>query len=384
MGDVQQYLGVSRRRKTMRQPGKGYDYTNDQNTVQRVVSRLHPRRMQLSAVEVVQATPTTKTFIFERTDGPLPPFRAGQYINVFVDVDGVLTSRPYSIASAPGGNFIELTVRNKPGGFVAPYLINEIQVGDELETSGPAGQFYYEPLIDGDNLVFLAGGSGITPYMSMIRSLLEKRENKGEVNIQLLYGSRFPDDVIYEGELTELAAKHPNFHFSLVISEPPPDYNGLSGFLDVNLIQEQVGDVDGKTFYICGPNIMYDYCLASLSQLGVPPRRIKRELYGPPEDITSEPSWPEDISQGDVFTVEIAGGKTVLAPASEPLMNTLERHGILLPAVCRVGECSYCRVRLLTGEVYMPSYTGIRESDKKLGYIHTCVSYPLEDIKIRI
>jgi ferredoxin-NADP reductase len=384
LGDVQQYLAVSRRRKTMRQPGKGYDYTNDRDTVKRVVSRLHPKQMQLRAVEVKQATPTTKTFFLERMDGPLPPFRAGQYINVFVDVDGVLTSRPYSIASPPGNNLIELTVRDKPGGFVAPYLLDEIQVGDELETSGPAGQFYHEPLIDGDDLVFLAGGSGITPFMSMICDLLEDREKKDKVNIHLLYGSRLPDDVIYGMELAELANKHPNFRYSLVISEPPLGYNGRTGFLDVNLIREQVGEVDGKTFYICGPNIMYDFCLASLFQLGVPPRRVKRELYGPPADITSEPGWPEGISREDVFTVEIADGKSVLAPANEPLMNTLERHSIVLPAVCRVGECSYCRVRLISGNVYMPPYTGIRESDKQLGYIHACVSYPLENIQIRI
>ena len=132
MGDIQQYLVVSRRRRSLRQPNKGYDYTNDHDTVRRVVSRLHPRRMQLKAVNLVQATPTTKTFTFERIDGPLPPFRAGQYLNVFVNVDGVQTSRPYSIASAPGSNLIELTIRNKPGGFVAPYLLNELQVGDEL------------------------------------------------------------------------------------------------------------------------------------------------------------------------------------------------------------------------------------------------------------
>lgn len=368
----------------MRQPGSGYDYTKDLGTVQRVVSRLHPKRMKLRAVEVVQATPTAKTFTFERIDELLPPFRPGQYINAFVDVDGVQTSRPYSIASAPGSNYLELTVRDKPGGFVAPFLLDEIQAGDELETSGPAGQFYHEPLIDGDNLVFLAGGSGITPFMSMIRETYAGRASEQSVNIQLLYGSRTPDDVIYGSELADLAAKHSNFRYSLIISEPPPGYVGLTGLLDIDLIREQVGDVDGKTFYICGPNIMYDFCLASLSRLGVPHRRIKRELYGPPEDITGEPGWPGGISAEDVFTVDIVGLKTIRAPANEPLMNTLERHGILLPAVCRVGECSYCRVRLLAGDVYMPAYTGIREADKKIGYIHACVSYPLENIKIRI
>jgi len=420
--DVCEHLRVSQRRKALRQPGQGFDYTGDkyQDVVRRVVSAIHPRRMRLRVVEVIQETPTTKTFRCERTDGPLPPFRPGQYVNVFVDVDGVLTSRPYSIASAPplsspplGGKegereTLELTVRDKPGGFVAPYLLNEVQVGDELETTGPAGNFYHEPLIDGDDLVFLAGGSGITPFLSIIRDALGRGGVTPPLRIHLLYGSRVPDDVIYGDELAELAASHPNFDYALVISEPlPGDHEGrpyLTGFLDAELIQEQVGDPTGKTFYICGPNVMYDFCLAALKELGVPSYRIKRELYGPPADVTKEPGWPGGLSADTVFNVEVVnlppacvppsvpptrggderGGKTIRAPAGEPLMNSLERYGVVVPAVCRSGACSACRARLLSGRVFQPAHTGLRESDRQHGYIHACVSYPLEDLRIHL
>jgi len=388
--DIREHLRVSRRRKALRQPGQGFDYTKDKDIVQRVVSRLHPRRMRLRVTEIIQETPTTKTFRFERTDGPLPPFRAGQYVNVFVDVDGVLTSRPYSIASLPfdrtlassgRSDYLELTVRDKPGGFVAPYLLNEVQVGDELETTGPTGNFYHEPLIDGDELVFLAGGSGITPFMSIIRDTLQRNR---PLKIHLLYGSRVQDDVIYGDELAALAANHANLNYSLVISEPPSSYDGLTGFLDTDLIHEQIGDIEGKTFYICGPNVMYDFCLAALTALGVPHHKIKRELYGPPDDVTQEPGWPEDLSAEAVFDVEVEGRETIRAPAGEPLLNSLERYGIVVPAVCRAGECSACRIRLLSGRVFMPAYTGLRESDRQHGHIHACVSYPLEDLRIRL
>jgi ferredoxin-NADP reductase len=198
--DVREHLRVSQRRKTLRQPGLGVNYTADRETVQSIVSRLHPRRMRLRVTEIIQETPTTKTLRFERTDGPPPPFRPGQYVNLFVDVDGILTSRPYSISSPPptgeGSGTIDLTIRDKPGGFVAPYLLNQVQVGDELETTGPAGTFYHEPLIDGEDLVFLAGGSGITPFMSIIRDTLGKGEETSPLQIHLLYGSRVPEDVI--------------------------------------------------------------------------------------------------------------------------------------------------------------------------------------------
>jgi ferredoxin-NADP reductase len=379
--DVREHLRISQRRKALRQPGQGVDYTPDQDTVQRIVARLHPKRMRLSVTDIIQETPTTKTFRFERTDGPLPPFRPGQYVNLFVDVDGVLTSRPYSISSPPGAGFLELTVRDKQGGFVAPYLLNEVQVGDELETTGPAGSFYHEPLIDGEDLVFLAGGSGITPFMSIIRDAVQHQRS---LNVHLLYGSRVPEDVIFRDELAELAAEHTNLHYSLVISEPPPDYEGLSGFLSTDLIHERVGDPSGKTFYVCGPNLMYGFCLAALTEIGVPQHKIKRELYGPPNDVTQEPGWPQDLAADTMFTVEVEGRETIQASAGEPLLNSLERYNIVVPTVCRAGECSACRTRLLSGQVFQPAHTGLRESDRQHGYIHACVSYPLQDLRIRI
>ncbi len=389
--DVSGYLRVSRRRKEMRQPGQGFDYASDEyrNLVQRVVEQLHPRRMHLRVTEIVPQTGTTKTFRCERTDGPLPPFRPGQYVNVFVDVDGVLTSRPYSIASAPGSDVLELTVRDKPGGFVAPYLLHEVKVGDELETTGPQGYFYHEPLIDGSDLVFIAGGSGITPFMSIIRNALrEHREqaapDRVTLDIHLLYGSRVPEDVIYGTELTELAAEHPNFDYTLVISEPPPEYSGVTGFIDAHLLRERIGDPAGKTFYICGPQVMYDFCLAALDELGVPPHKIKRELYGPPADVTQSPGWPDGLAADTVFEVEVEGHGTIHAPAGEPLLNSMERYGIVVPAICRSGACSACRTRLLSGRVFQPAHTALRESDREMGYIHACVSYPLENLRVRL
>ena len=189
LNDALQHLYVSNRRNRLRQPGQGYNYSAKIKSGRKMVNSLHPKRMQLCLLEIILETPSTKTFRFERTDAPLPPFRPGQYITLFLDVDGVLTSRPYSIASAPGGPSFDITVRDRPDGFVAPFLLREIEVGAELESTGPAGHFYYEPLIDGDDLVFLAGGSGITPFMSLIRDTIHQRR---PLHIHLIYGSRTP------------------------------------------------------------------------------------------------------------------------------------------------------------------------------------------------
>jgi ferredoxin-NADP reductase len=381
--DVREYRRVAKNRKALREPGQGTDYTHERfrDVVRRVVARIHPRRMSLRVVEIIQQTATTKTFCFERVDGPLPPFRAGQYVNAIVTVEGVRTSRPYSISSAPMAERLELTVRDKPGGFVAPYLFSELKVGDVLETTGPAGHFYHEPLIDGEDLVFLAGGSGITPFMSMIRDTVQRQR---PLKINLLYGSRTPEDVIFREELEKLAASQSNFTFSLVISEPPEGYRGLKGFLDSTLIAQLVGDIEGKTFYVCGPRVMYDFCRAALKELEVPQRKIRYELYGAPDDVSREPGWPQALSMDMVFEVEVAGKKMILAKAGEPLLNALERSGFVVPALCRSGECSSCRIRLLAGKVFVPSQATVRESDRKAGYIHSCVSYPIDNLKIRL
>jgi ferredoxin-NADP reductase len=381
--DVREYRRVARNRKALREPGQGTDYTRERfhEAVRRVVSRIHPRRMNLRVLEIIPQTATAKTFCLERVDGPLPPFRAGQYVNVMVNVEGVRTSRPYSISSAPGAERLELTVRDKPGGFVAPYLFNGLKVGDDLEATGPAGHFYYEPLIDGEDLVFLAGGSGITPFMSMVRDTLQRRR---PLKINLLYGSRTAKDIIFKSELEKLAASHSNFAFSLVISEPPQGYEGPKGFLDSKLIAQLVGDAKGKTFYLCGPRAMHDFCRAALNEMEVPQRKIRHELYGAPDDVSKEPGWPEGLSKDVVFEVDVAGKKMILAKAGEPLLNALDRSGLVVPGLCRSGECSACRIRLLAGKVFVPSQAAVRESDRKLGYIHSCVSYPIDNLKIRI
>ncbi len=365
----------------LKKTGEDFTARKYKDYVREAVERIHPRRMKLRVSAVIQETPSAKTFRFERIDGPLPPFRAGQYVNLFIEANGVRTSRPFSISSAPRAPHLDLTVRDRPGGFVAPYMLSNLRQGDVVETTGPAGSFLYEPLIDGDDLVFLAGGSGVTPFMSILR---EQEMKDWPLRIHLLYGSRNPKDVIFGEELTLTAKNHERFTYTPVISEPPKSWRGAKGFLDAKLIRREVGDLSGKTFFVCGPGAMYDLCTEALDELGVPVHRIRRELYGPPADVTKSPGWPVRLSPNKVFKVDVDGSVTVDARAGEPLIAALERGGVLVPALCRSGECSACRTRILAGRVFMPPHTGVRESDAAMGYVHACVAYPLENLKIRL
>ncbi|MCJ7652235.1 MAG: FAD-binding oxidoreductase, partial [Actinobacteria bacterium] len=345
------------------------------------LDRMHPKRVSLKVAEIIEETESTRTLRFEPADGELPFFRAGQYVNLFVDIDGVLTSRPYSISSAPGKPYWDLTVRRMPAGFVSGYLLDRVKVGDVFESTGPSGSFYYEPLMDTDDLVFLAGGSGITPFASIIREAAEK---KSTFEVQLIYGSRDPSDIIFKEELQDLAYSHPGFKADFVISEPAEEWAGPCGLLDAEMISELVGPVEGKTFYVCGPAPMYPLCEGALEKLGVPAMRIRKEVYGPPADVTEEPGWPGVDPKSEIEVVEERSGRSIRARAGEPLMNSLEREGLVVPAVCRAGECTACRTRLLEGKVFAPGRVRLRWVDEKAGYIHPCMSYPLEDIRIRI
>ena len=380
MRDIEGYDAVLKEIEIARRYGT--DYTAQQGRLKRIIDSLHPKTLQLAVSEISQATPSTKVFRLVAADGYLPPFQAGQYINLCVDLGGVRTSRPYSIASPPSQTgYYEIAVRAVQDGFVSDYLLNKVAVGDEFVSSGPAGNFYHNPLFHGEDLVFLAGGSGITPFMSMIREVTDRGLNR---RIHLIYGSRKPDDVIYHDELEERARRHANFAYTLVISEPSAGFQGRCGLMGADLITELVDRIPGRMFYLCGPEAMYAYCLGELQRLGIPRRRIRTEVFGPPKDVTAQPGWPAEIMSDATFSVTVKGKGVLRARAGEPLMAALERAGIVLPALCRSGECSLCRTRLLAGRVFQPAGVKLRTSDRQLGYIHPCLAYPLSDLELML
>lgn len=220
------------------------------------------------------------------------------------------------------------------GGFVSNHLLDKVKVGDSFESTGPSGTFYYEPLADSPDLVFLAGGSGVTPFASIIREVVEKNS---PLTIHLIYGNKDPEDIIFGKELAEIAYLHDNIKVDFVIDQPLEEWRGLCGLLDADMIISLTGTVEGKTFFICGPAAMYPFCSGALKALGVPERSIKMEAYGPPPDATEEPGWPGVLKDAIFLVLEERSGKTIEARAGEPLMVSLERSGIVVPAVCRSG-----------------------------------------------
>ncbi|SNY79094.1 Ferredoxin-NADP reductase [Nocardia amikacinitolerans] len=340
------------------------------------VDAYHPKRLRLAVTEIIDETPTTKTFRLASLDrAALPPFLAGQYVNVFFDG----TSRPFAISSSPTRlDHYDLTVRRVPGGRISNLLVDTVDVGRVLTTTGPMGTFHHNPLFHGDDLVFLAGGSGVAPAMSMIREISELGLDR---TFHLIYGSRDASDVIFRDELDALAAGHPGIDVDHVIAEPDAEWTGATGFLTADTIRALAGPLDNRMVYVCGPQALYPYALTQLTALGQPRKRIRFEANGAPNDPTAQPHWPAEVDPTGEVTVTV-GSVSFRTPRNRPLLDALEDNNLRPEAACRSGECSLCRVRVVKGRVHTAEEAELRLSDAQFDYTHSCVAYPISDVEL--
>lgn len=354
--------------------------------------RLHPGKIDLVVAEFREVTATTRTYRLRPSSQheELPVFRAGQYLSLKIQAGDSWLTRPYSIASAPyealgPEGFYEITIRRKESGFLTALIWETWREGTRITASGPHGTFYYEPLRDSREIIALAGGSGITPIRSMLREIAG---GKLDARITLLYGSRRPDDIPFEAELRDLAARLPEkSKVIFVCSEPDERWCGPTGFLTAACIRGYAGDPAGKTFFLCGPGKMYRFLDPELATLGIPRRRIRREVFGEEAAIAARPGFPL-AALDRAFSLTVRTGSAVhnvRAAAEETILASLERAGIAPDSQCRSGECGLCRSLLVSGEVFIrPEDDGRREADRRFGFIHPCATYPLSDLTIRL
>ena len=345
------------------------------------IAPLHAKSLNLVVSAITDTGKNAKVIRLSGMEGYLPPFEAGQYINLFTEIDGVRTSRPYSISSSPRQRgYYEITVARSSCGFVSDYLLDEVKVGDTFSANGPAGVFRYQPVFHSNKSLFLAGGSGITPFLSMTREVLEAHLDR---DIVLLYGCRNEQAALYHEELGAYATAYPNFRYALVISDDVPGWSGETGFLDGAIITRLVPDYAERTCYICGPQVMNEFCQRELEALGVPEKRIRREMFGACKNIEKEAGWPDELTGQEVFRLTV-GDRTITARANEPILIALERAGVRVNVCCRSGECSLCRVKLVSGKVFLSKGMMLRKADEQYGYIHSCKAYPIGDVSIQL
>ena len=348
---------------------------------------LHPEIQHVVVSEIKEWNKDCKSLTFQ----PVSPtkelafFKAGSYICVYLEKDGMKLSRPYSLSSSPqealDGSYT-ITVKRVPGGKASEYLLDKVKVGDTLKISGPLGEFVYLPIRDGKTVIGIAGGSGITPFHSFAKAI---REGHEDFQLILFYGSRTEEDILFKEDFDTFQKEDQRIKVIHVLSDEKKE-GYEHGFVNASLIKKYLPSNDYSVF-LCGPEGMIDFLDKEIQSLHLERKWIRHELQGEIHHPEKQPDYPQkEIPETVSITVHICDEtKTIQASSKETILQSLENHGISAPSRCRSGECGWCHSLLMKGEVYCPkSREHRREADFSFNYIHPCCTFPLSDIEIEV
>ena len=347
--------------------------------VNELAKRLHPAAQYLKIAEIVQETHDAKSFVLvpdeEAGTRERAPFKAGSYINVRTTLAGSVARRTYSLSSSPKealeGKY-RITVKLKEGGFLSAWLHNEAKVGDKLTATEPGGHVTHSGIRDCKKVVALAGGSGITPFMSMAKAIDEGTE---DFEMTLLYGARTEADLVFRADFDAIAARCPKVKVVYVLSEEQKE-GFEAGFITAELIKKYAG-AEQFSIYAVGPGAMCDFLDRELPKLGLAQKFIRMERT---EDVC-DAGEVKDYTLTVHYRDEL---HTIPARSDETVLTAFERAGLAVNNKCRVGYCGFCRSRLVKGEYHANRYEQLRIADKQFHYFHPCCSYPMSDMEIEV
>jgi len=231
----------------------------------------------LKIKEIIDETPTVKSFKLEVPSDKRIDFYPGQFFMVsFVDDPEIKTARAYSIASSPmQKDYLEIAL-NKVAAFTEKMF--QLKNGDLLKFKGPYGKFYFNEEMN-NNLVLIAGGTGITPLMGIVRYCTDKKlSNK----IKFIYSVRTPDEIIYRKELEKIKNLNENFDCVVTITRPEESHkwSGRNGRVDLDLLRENIDNIEGSLYFLCGPKEFVENIVSMLQSLGVKREQIKTDVWG--------------------------------------------------------------------------------------------------------
>ena len=352
----------------------------------RMARVFHPDRQYMKIERVTEIDRDTKVYRFVpdplRGTTRCAPFLAGQYLNIYLNIEGMKVNRSYSISSSPKDaldGFYELTLKYVQDGLVSRYVLDNWKEGDEVELSGPNGNFSYQGLRDAKTVVCLAGGSGITPFRSLAKAITEGDE---DFRMILLYGSRTENNILFREDFDEFGKDERIKVVHVLSDEKKEGYE--HGFITAELISRYAPAGEPYSVFICGPQAMYRFVDAEIAKLGLARKYVRHELFGEIHDASVMPDYPGTDQAEVKITVSIRDNtRTVTGSAHDTILQTLEKHGITVPTSCRSGECGFCHSVITSGSYYVPkAVDGRRLADAKFGGVHPCVTFPLGDIEI--
>jgi ring-1,2-phenylacetyl-CoA epoxidase subunit PaaE len=311
-------------------------------------------------------------------------FAPGQHLTLRRLVDGEEQRRSYSLCAGVDEGEWRIGVRELPGGLFSTWANRELRDGDELECMAPDGAFHVtlQPQA-ARHLLLVAAGSGITPLLSIAKSVLAREPAS---RVTLLYGNRRVASVMFREELEDLKNRHlGRFALYHVFSREPQDIELFAGRLDAARVARfldtlvPVGDVD--EVFLCGPSAMLDELSALFSARGVAEEHLHVERFGTGElPAPARDAPPADGPEARVTV--IADGLTRelrLARNGASILDAARAAGLDLPFSCKSGVCSTCRARLTGGSVTMDRNFALMKSDLDAGFILTCQAHPTSE-----
>lgn len=321
-------------------------------------------REALEIIERIEECTNVVTLRFKRANGkPMPTFKAGQFLSVQIGADEKLT-RSYSISSSTANlQNIQISVKLLSGGKGSSW-VHQLKVGDKILAYPPSGHFS-DSAIEDQPRVYIGGGIGITPLISMIQSNLDSGR---QVPMTLFYGMRTRQDLAFHSLLQSFAHRHSQFKYYPFLSHEDGDWAYEKGFLTIEEVRKKSAISDHAHYFLCGPSVMTEPLMDQLSLAGVSDDRIHNEKFASAEalDRTKIQSRTARVTfQGTTY--EYSGQQT--------LLEFFEEKGVQIPYACRTGVCGSCKC-LAEGKTEALTDAGLTRKEKASGYILTCVSFP--------
>jgi ring-1,2-phenylacetyl-CoA epoxidase subunit PaaE len=336
----------------------------------------------LTVKEITQETADTVTISFWQPIHQSVSYKAGQFITLIIEIDGQKYRRSYSMSSSPREASLAITVKKVKGGLVSNYLADHIKVGDALEVMEPMGHFVAEPNAEfARNIVLFGAGSGITPLMAIIKTLLPAEPKS---KIYLVYGSRNEEDIIFKKQLDDLELLHKN-RLKVIHVLTKPSYTWIGYKTRINqasvvtfLKQEIAINIPEGEYYLCGPEGMMEQVGNALKLFNVPSENIHKEHFAESHSKIVHEFDNEDTNIKDqTVTIKYEGKEySLLVKAHETILEAALNNDIDLPYSCQAGMCTACMGRCVAGKINMDEEDGLTDNEIKQGYVLTCVSHP--------
>ena len=347
------------------------------------------RFYKLKISEIKRETPDCVSVVFDVPQDLKKDFNyfQGQYVTLKLNVNGEELRRSYSLCTSPvADDEFRVAVKKVKGGRASTFINDVLKVGEEMEVMSPMGNFYsvINPEQEKQYVLF-AGGSGITPMLSIIKTVL-KSEPKSR--IALFYGNRDEQSIIFKKQIDELAnTNSERFKVISVLENALPGseemHIGMLTKEKIKILLEKFVDLKNENeFFICGPGPMMENAKTVLNDLKVDPKKIHIEYFTAVQEAVKAAEEKSEQKAANIVkakvTVILDDEETVfdLSTVGKSILDVAQEAGLDVPFACKGGVCCTCRAKVMEGKIIMDQNFALSQEEVELGYVLTCQSHP--------